>query len=88
MDELVKARRLKAENDKLREALTRLLRAYEPIWKPDSLDHWFVKPQEVIQAEAALNDIHQQHLVHQQCTHERLNEDGICRSCGEDRRGI
>lgn len=24
----------------------------------------------------------------QKCTHERLNEDGICRSCGEDCRGI
>lgn len=22
------------------------------------------------------------------CPHERLNEDGICRSCGADRRGI
>ena len=22
------------------------------------------------------------------CTHERLSEDGICRSCGQDRRGI
>jgi hypothetical protein len=22
------------------------------------------------------------------CTHERLDEDGICRACGEDRRGI
>lgn len=22
------------------------------------------------------------------CTHERLNEDGICRACGADRRGI
>ena len=22
------------------------------------------------------------------CEHDRLNEDGICRACGEDRRGI
>jgi hypothetical protein len=22
------------------------------------------------------------------CAHERLNEDGICRSCGADKRGI
>jgi hypothetical protein len=22
------------------------------------------------------------------CTHDRLNEDGICRTCGVDRRGI
>lgn len=22
------------------------------------------------------------------CTHERLNEDGICRRCGMDRRGL
>ncbi len=22
------------------------------------------------------------------CTHDRLNEDGICRTCGEDRRGL
>ncbi len=22
------------------------------------------------------------------CSHERLDEDGICRTCGEDRRGI
>jgi len=24
----------------------------------------------------------------ERCTHDRLNEDGICRSCGADRRGI
>lgn len=24
----------------------------------------------------------------QECSHEWLNEDGICRACGEDRRGI
>ncbi len=23
-----------------------------------------------------------------ECTHERLNEDGICRNCGADRRGL
>lgn len=26
--------------------------------------------------------------LEQTCTHDRLNEDGICRSCGVDRRGI
>lgn len=27
-------------------------------------------------------------VVQRRCGHERLNEDGICRSCGADKRGL
>lgn len=54
---------------------------------PEAINGMFLQAPAHVRAQAALDVLEARTPQNRPCRHERLDEDGICRSCGEDCRG-